>query len=264
MGQRREAGVQAWALPLADDASEYAELRSVFFADSAKRLRHMRELSADLGSTRPSEAGAVLEELLYEAHTLRGGAAVVGLTSVRDAAASLESLVTNGNGRVAVDDGVLDRALARVESLIETEDLAAGTGEPRLRPAPGMQTALVVHVDDDGACRALVARLLERRPNVRLASFGQGARAIRAVRAECPDLVFLDLRLPDMSGWAVLRALRSDPGTRHVPVVVLSGDRAGEVDVDLSPAPLTARLEKPFELADFLELVDRYCPGDTT
>ncbi|HEV7788665.1 MAG TPA: ATP-binding protein [Pseudonocardia sp.] len=81
------------------------------------------------------------------------------------------------------------------------------------------ESALVV--DDDPAFRALLHRALD--PSVeRVSDAGDGTGALRALRAERPDLVLLDLNIPPPDGSAVLTAMRQDPTLDNVPVVVVT------------------------------------------
>jgi twitching motility two-component system response regulator PilH len=109
----------------------------------------------------------------------------------------------------------------------------------------GSRRVLVVD-DDRDLCDLLSDFLSEEGYDVTRAYAGQDA--IDSARASTPDVVLLDLLLPDVSGIAVGRALRDAPSTRDVPIVVISGDRGA-----LARGTLELRadsfLEKPFSLA---------------
>lgn len=109
-------------------------------------------------------------------------------------------------------------------------ELGRGTAVTLRLPAthtPGvprflLKSALVV--DDDPAFRALLHRALD--PSVEhVADAEDGAAALRALRAERPDLVLLDLNIPPPDGSAVLTAMRRDPALVDVPVVVVTSAR---------------------------------------
>jgi two-component system cell cycle response regulator len=81
----------------------------------------------------------------------------------------------------------------------------------------------ILIVDDDpGACAVLKA-YLKRHVHGWIAEAVDGLEAIGMIRKEPPDLVFLDIGLPRVSGLEVLRTVRADPAHRTLPVVVLSG-----------------------------------------
>lgn len=223
-----------------------ARLRGTFLADARTRVVRMRASLAELP--------AQLEALSHDAHTVRGGAAVCGVTGAVAAASRVEELLEArpvDTAAVEAAVGELERELERLGALPE-----APPSEPR------SETALtVVHVDDDPTSRALIERVLALRPHIRLVSVEEAGCAATCVRDERPALVLLDLRLPGVSGWEVLRAIRADPATRDVPVVLLSGDAGGEPD-ELPDALLTRRLQKPFGVDAFLALVDEVCPAE--
>ena len=72
-----------------------------------------------------------------------------------------------------------------------------------------------------------------------------------------PDLVLLDLNLPDMPGEVILRQVRGDPATGAVPVVVISGDSLPAVVDRAMDLGATAFITKPFAVTELLRLVDR-------
>ncbi len=89
----------------------------------------------------------------------------------------------------------------------------------RLEPAP--QTVLVV--DDDADARRLFSRMLRaNRPHLRVMTADDGAEAIRQMRMAAPDLVLLDIMLPDMDGWQVLEIKMGDEALRAIPTYFLS------------------------------------------
>lgn len=85
-----------------------------------------------------------------------------------------------------------------------------------------MGTALIV--DDEPAMSTLLSRLLAARGYATVAA-GDGATARALALARLPDLILLDLMLPDESGIDVCRALKQDERTRHIPVVVVTARR---------------------------------------
>jgi DNA-binding response OmpR family regulator len=105
----------------------------------------------------------------------------------------------------------------------------------------------VLVVDDDrDLCDLLSDFLSEEGYDVTRAYAGQDA--IDSARASTPDAVLLDLLLPDVSGVAVGRALRDEPSTHDVPIVIISGDRTALARSKLE-LHADSSLEKPFSLA---------------
>jgi CheY-like chemotaxis protein len=96
------------------------------------------------------------------------------------------------------------------------------------QPAPAVSRRIVV-VDDDTAALGLVRATLEPLGwDVRTCS--QGVEAHALVRSERPAVVLVDLLMPDTDGFAVIDAVRSDPDTRAVPIVVLTAKTLTAVD----------------------------------
>jgi DNA-binding response OmpR family regulator len=79
----------------------------------------------------------------------------------------------------------------------------------------------IVVVEDDADFRALVQLMLGQ-GQFELISADSGQGGLDAIRAHRPDLVILDLMLPDMSGWEVFMAMRAAPASAEIPVIILS------------------------------------------
>jgi CheY-like chemotaxis protein len=96
--------------------------------------------------------------------------------------------------------------------------------ERRAVPRSGVpKAAWVLVVDDSPTIRAVLGKMLTQDSHVVLKA-ADGETAIEMARKEAPDLIFLDIVLPGMNGFAVLRALRRDPLTRDIPIVMISGN----------------------------------------
>jgi len=89
-------------------------------------------------------------------------------------------------------------------------------------------TQRILVVDDEPALIELVTFNLQQ-AGFAVSVARDGATALAEVRRQKPDLVLLDLMLPDLQGTEVCRRLRKDPATEHIPVVMLTA-RGGEVD----------------------------------
>jgi twitching motility two-component system response regulator PilH len=100
----------------------------------------------------------------------------------------------------------------------------AGQMERRAVPRSGVpKAAWVLVVDDSPTIRAVLGKMLTQDSHV-VFKAGDGETAIEMARKELPDLIFLDIVLPGMNGFAVLRALRRDPLTHNIPIVMISGN----------------------------------------
>lgn len=117
---------------------------------------------------------------------------------------------------------------------------------------------VVLYLEDQPANVRLIERVLERRAGVELVAKRSGLEGIAAASRRHPDLILLDLHLPDLDGEEVIARLRADEATADVPVVVLSAD-AREERMQAALAAGAARfLTKPLDLTDVLATVDEY------
>ena len=114
----------------------------------------------------------------------------------------------------------------------------------------------ILYIEDNLANVRLVQALLERRPGVRLEVAMQGGVGVELAIHNRPDLILLDLNLPDRSGEDVLAELRAEPATRNIPVVVLSADATPGQVARLRALGASDYLTKPFDLPRFFEVVD--------
>jgi signal transduction histidine kinase len=114
----------------------------------------------------------------------------------------------------------------------------------------------VLYVEDMVANVRLVEQILKRRPDVAVMPAMLGGLGIDLAREHHPDLVLLDLHLPDIPGEEVLRRLRADPATAGIPVVVLSADATEHQVRRLLAAGAQAYLTKPIGVRNLLEVLD--------
>ena len=117
-----------------------------------------------------------------------------------------------------------------------------------------MTPIVVLLVEDSAVIRALVRRMLVAGGHVVVEAAG-GAAALTVCREQQPDVVLLDVEMPEMSGWDVLAAMKADPHLRDVPVVFLTG-RSDTTDmVDGLRLGAHDYLRKPCEPAELLARV---------
>ena len=84
----------------------------------------------------------------------------------------------------------------------------------------------------------------------------QGSLGIELAREHKPDVILLDLHLPDMSGAEALRLLREDPATRRTPIVVITADATSRKVKGLFAAGADDFLTKPLDVKRFIEVVE--------
>lgn len=127
--------------------------------------------------------------------------------------------------------------------------------QPQSVPPPVSRSLLCI--EDNASNLALIEALMARRPQWRLSIASSGHQGLEMACAQAHDLILLDLHLPDLSGEAVLTALRDDPALCRVPVVILSADALPETRQRLLAQGVADYLTKPLDVRRFLALLDR-------
>jgi CheY-like chemotaxis protein/anti-sigma regulatory factor (Ser/Thr protein kinase) len=132
-----------------------------------------------------------------------------------------------------------------------------GAGQSNSEPA----TRSVLYIEDNLSNLALIEQMLADRPGTALLTTMQGKVGLDLARQHLPDLVLLDLHLPDLPGWDVLAQLKADPTTRHIPVVVISADATKRQINRLMSAGASHYLTKPLDITKFFRVLDETTPG---
>jgi len=110
----------------------------------------------------------------------------------------------------------------------------------------------VLYIEDNPVNQLLVEQLLARWSAVRLVQAEDGTNGIELARSLRPDLVLLDMQLPDMDGFAVLDALRADPATRDLRVIALSASAMPELVAQAFAHGAADYWTKPLDFDRFL------------
>jgi CheY-like chemotaxis protein len=119
----------------------------------------------------------------------------------------------------------------------------------------------LLHVEDNPANRALVARILERRPHVKILAADTAEKGIELARTRDPDLIVLDINLPGIDGFEALARLKAFVDTKHIPVIALSAN-AMPSDVKRGlEAGFLQYLTKPIDVKEFLRTIDLFLTG---
>jgi CheY-like chemotaxis protein/two-component sensor histidine kinase len=119
------------------------------------------------------------------------------------------------------------------------------------------QRGLLLYVEDNLSNLRLVERTLKMRSGLELISAVQGRMGLELALRHQPDLVLLDLHLPDITGEEVLASLKSQEGTQHIPVIIMSADATSRSKRRLLAAGAIEYLTKPLDVRQFLDAVDR-------
>jgi signal transduction histidine kinase/CheY-like chemotaxis protein len=188
------------ALPFYEQALQGTELRMV----PARTARHARALL----------------------HERRAAAAVLCASSSEDpawqVAAELKAATTECPLLIVADEGERERALRLGADDFHAWPLDRSRLLERLGTLTGggdQKTVLII--DDDEISRYILRDLLEGLP-CRILEASSGKLGLERAQTELPDVVFLDLMMPDVTGSEVLAALRSHPRTRELPVIIMT------------------------------------------
>ncbi len=122
-----------------------------------------------------------------------------------------------------------------------------------------MSAPTVLYVEDNEYNRKIVRQLLAR-TRYRLLEAADGEAGLAMARAEHPDLVLMDVQLPKMSGFEVTRALRADPATAGMPIIVVTSFALSGDDQKAMAAGASAYLAKPYSPRELLALIRKFLP----
>lgn len=132
-----------------------------------------------------------------------------------------------------------------------------GAAERRDLPrSPVLKGATVLVVDDSSTIRAVLGKMLSQ-DGYAVLKAADGEEALQVARSEKPDLIFLDIVLPGMNGFSVLRALRRDARTHEIPIVMISGNLQATEQFYVQRFGADDFMKKPFGRAEVFERIRR-------
>jgi len=139
------------------------------------------------------------------------------------------------------------------------EDSAESEAEApvAVTPEPGEERVVLV-IDDDPSALDLLGRTLQG-AGVRVVTCGDGREALKLARTLHPAAITLDVLMPGMDGWEVLRELKDDPETRDIPVIMVTMTDDRKLGYALGA---TEFLTKPVQRGQLVQLLDRYATDD--
>jgi CheY-like chemotaxis protein/two-component sensor histidine kinase len=118
-----------------------------------------------------------------------------------------------------------------------------------------LRAATLLYIEDNPANLRLMQAIVDRHAGMRLVTATTGRLGLEAARAVRPDIVLLDIHLPDLDGFAVLAALRSEAGLRTVPVVAVTANAMPQDEQRVRSAGFDGYLSKPIQLEGFESLL---------
>jgi CheY-like chemotaxis protein len=260
--------------------SVHHALRSLAAATQRSNDRKLEMLSSELSEVEPLVESAITEgarcitaagealhrfgdgfgravEDLSADVTKRLGAMNVGAASIGEVSHALRRL---NDEHVARGIRAVEQSLAPArESLARS----ASALRPRLSSARKLATELasgsptILVVEDEETQRKIYRHLLES-ARYRVAFAETGAEALRMIAAQPPDLILMDIMLPDLDGVEVTRLLKASPSANQIPVVVITGHSEREVVMQSVEAGAVDFLVKPFTPASLAQKVTQH------
>ena len=131
-------------------------------------------------------------------------------------------------------------------------------GRVRRNARPGTR---ILVIDDSATIVALLRRMLQQNQFEVLEAF-HAESGIEIARREVPGLIFLDIVLPGMDGFNALRTLRRDPATRHVPIIMISGNAQATEQFYVQRIGADDFMKKPFSRAEVFNRIEALLDED--
>ena len=132
---------------------------------------------------------------------------------------------------------------------------------PRAGPAARYRQRRVLYVEDNETNAEIMRGLLLQRPQIRLEVVALGLDALQAARRQRPDLILLDMQLPDISGLELLRHFKNDDDVAGIPVIVVSADATAARMQQALTLGAVHYVTKPLALEPFLAVIDEVLQG---
>jgi hypothetical protein len=242
-------------LNLLTNAVKYNRARGEVFVEAAAHAGRVRLAVRDTGPGLARDALAQLFEPFNRLGAERGGipGTGIGLTISK-------SLVEQMDGTIAVHSSADQGTTFEVDlPAAGADDHEAPASAPvPLPPQPNAALdGLLLYIEDNPVNVTLVEAIVAGLPGLRLVSAGDGAAGVARALAERPDLVLVDMQLPDIDGLEVLRRLRADPGTADTPCIALSANAMPEDIVRARQAGFDDYWTKPIQVGSFRDALAR-------
>ena len=143
-----------------------------------------------------------------------------------------------------------------------------GDGEPYMEPVKAVPRPMkspqgknifkILYIEDNQANLALIEHTLSRYSNIQLSSAFNGRQGLQKIQEYIPDLILLDMGLPDMEGLDVLKELKKNRQTKDIPIVVLSANALQSHINQSKDLGIERYLTKPIDIQEFADVINQY------
>jgi CheY-like chemotaxis protein len=121
-----------------------------------------------------------------------------------------------------------------------------------------MSAARILVVDDSDDVRSFLVLLLEQSGGYKTLEAGTGVEAVEKAISEKPDLILMDIKLPDISGFDATKAIKNNPRAAQIPIVAFSALFSVEWKQKALKAGMVAYLQKPIKLQLLMETIEKF------
>jgi len=232
--------IQTDKMPLDDQGIEYTRVsisdtgEGIAPEDLPKLFRPFERIGAEQTTTEGSGLGLAVVKKLVEA---MGGK--LGVESTKGEGSTFWFEMPSGESQLNI--------------------ISQSSKLPLLEPGMENGAGLILYIEDNQSNIELMEHvLLVQRSGIQLVTDIYGKETLKLAIEHRPDLIMLDLNLPDMHGIEVLRSLKANEITHSIPVVIISADAMPKTIEELLKEGAKRFLTKPIDVMELLEVIDKY------
>jgi signal transduction histidine kinase len=144
-------------------------------------------------------------------------------------------------------------SVEKLHAVVEQSTVATITQEPATQVA---QEVTLLYIENEIANLNLVEQIIDKYPNLNILTAENGNDGIAIARTAMPKAIILDIKLPDISGFEIIKILRADPSTANIPVLAISANAMPHEIASGIKAGFFRYITKPIKIMEFMHLLD--------
>ncbi len=121
----------------------------------------------------------------------------------------------------------------------------------------------VLYAEDDPKHR-MIMREFVRDTDIILVEVADGQAALQKIESQPPDLILLDLVMPEVDGFGVIKAVKANPQTKQIPIIVVSAWPTGDNQARIQKFGASDFIEKPYDPVKLIKLINKHLPINNT